>query len=169
MASREEDTRKKQKAKKNNHAQKSQKGSGRRGRLCVSVPSPCVLPSVKFLPASRGARRERKGRSHKGTPTHKNGSGAGASLEPRRPIHDLALSCWAYYYFKLLYTDFPKYLPHGAGDRYYKSVRFSSFFLGIEGQKRVLRVFEILINISTIITEIEGFIIKKYKKGGIPS
>ena len=52
---------------------------------------------------------------------------------------------------------------------YYKSVRFSSFFLGIEGQKRVLRVFEILINISTIITEIEGFIIKNTKRGGIPS
>ena len=52
---------------------------------------------------------------------------------------------------------------------YYKSVRFSSFSLGIEGQKRVLRVFEILINISTIITEIEGFIIKNTKRGGIPS
>ena len=51
----------------------------------------------------------------------------------------------------------------------YKSVRFSSFSLGIEGQKRVLRVFEILINISTIITEIEGFIIKNTKRGGIPS
>ena len=52
---------------------------------------------------------------------------------------------------------------------YYKSVRFSSFSLGIEGQKRVLRIFEILINISTIITEIEGFIIKNTKRGGIPS
>ena len=59
--------------------------------------------------------------------------------------------------------------PPGSKTRPPKSVIFSSFSLGIEGQKRVLRVFEILINISTIITEIEGFIIKNTKRGGIPS
>ena len=48
---------------------------------------------------------------------------------------------------------------------YYKSVRFSLFFLGIEAQKRVLRPFELLVNISAIITENWGLCYKKHKRG----
>ena len=47
----------------------------------------------------------------------------------------------------------------------YKSVRFSLFFLGIEAQKRVLRPFELLVNISAIITENWGLCYKKHKRG----
>ena len=46
-----------------------------------------------------------------------------------------------------------------------KSVRFSLFFLGIEAQKRVLRPFELLVNISAIITENWGLCYKKHKRG----